>query len=35
MHDLQYYNKNGYYNNNTAKLGNAIVEDMLIFLKYI
>lgn len=34
MHDLQYYYKNGYYNNYNATVGNALVEDILRFLKY-
>jgi len=35
MHDLQYFNKNGYYLENNRNLGNRIVEDLVQFIKYL
>jgi len=35
MHDLQYFNKNGYYLEYNRNLGKKIVDDILEFIWYL
>lgn len=35
MNDLQYFYKNGYHDDEHIKMGNAITEDLLHFLRYV